>query len=323
MKRQRHSPLKAWPEIVGFLPALLPFERNDNNKVNPLDIDLTNIKRVESQSLSILLIHLIKTINESKNRKWYLKEPDDKIIASNLYKLSFHEILNKKMHSQILIWDNKKKEGQNAIIKEREKVNTNILFPIFELEFEKKTQRRSVVESFREKLFEELDFLRIKYKFKVHVFIQIITEMAKNAADHSETNAYFGLDIFINDDSFQIKFAFGDLGIGINRNVRDTLKKQESTRASHLGLVETYHFALTPGKTTKKSSVINRGIGMSIILDLSKELNLSLSVFDAESRGILSSIKDVTHSDLRRHFFHLGKGRSVGFYYHGEIIHKF
>ncbi|MBL0151945.1 MAG: hypothetical protein IPP93_00015 [Chitinophagaceae bacterium] len=161
------------------------------------------------------------------------------------------------------------------------------------------------------------------YKLKVNIkFIQILHEIAKNSADHTEQNAFFGLDINIKDENLVVKFSLGDLGVGINQNVRSVLKDDESYKLKdkHLAVTDSYNYALSMGFTSKPYSMVNRGIGMSTIFDLSKQINMKLSVFDAKSRGLLSNAKNISHVELRKVFYNVGF--SVGFYYYGELVQK-
>ncbi len=91
-------------------------------------------------------------------------------------------------------------------------------------------------------------------------------------------------------------------------------------RAKKLSLSDAYHYALSPGKTTRPNSKDNKGIGMSIIFDVARSINMNLSVFDALSRGLLSKAKDRTHVELRKVFYNTGN--DVGFYYYGELMTK-
>jgi hypothetical protein len=321
-KAIRHIQIKAWPEITSYTPAIIPFQREDLNKENPLDIDFSSVTEVHSSGLVLILIKLLKVIDESRERKWLYKGPEDKTISDVISKLGFVDILQKKMIHQTFIWNEYHLPVSPEKVVSQIEGGEMISFPIYEFSFASHKNKRELVDEFRGYLFEHLTFLYEEYGFKVHKLIGILTEMAKNAADNTNYNAFFGLDNTRRNGAVNISFSFGDLGEGINVHFRKHLLSTTSGRAKHLGLVETYKMALTPGQSAKQDSLINRGIGMSIIMDLSKDLGLELSVFDAESRGILSRIKELTHNDLRKIFYHLGKGREVGFYYFGTLNFK-
>jgi len=103
-------------------------------------------------------------------------------------------------------------------------------------------------------------------------------------------------------------------------NVKNHLPEEQLKRYEFWDLTQTYRFALSRGNTTKPDSINNKGMGMSLILDGAKEIGLELSVFDAESRGLLTEIESLTHSELRKNFYNIG--RNIGFYYHGKLKAK-
>jgi hypothetical protein len=318
MKNIRHIQLKVWPEIKSTFPAILPFERIDPNKKNPVDIDFTNLKVANSSSLVLLMVELVKVIREASNRKWVVNEPQLESLSKRLAALGAYEILRQFNKSLTLQWYENYPARSNEPIKCEQAEGTLHSFPLTHFKFENAKDKRALVEDFREYLFVSLQFLQTDYKFKIHKLIQILAEMAKNAADHTDSDAFFGMDITRMNDNFQIAFAFGDLGDGINNHVRSVISPG---RAGHLALSEAYRFALTPGNSTSKNSKVNRGIGMTIILDMAKDIGVELSVFDAKSRGVLSNVKAVTHAELRKNFYYLGNSRDVGFYYYGEYQH--
>lgn len=326
MKNKRHIQIKIWPEIINYYPAFIPFEKVVYSKENPIDLDFSNATEVKSSSLTLILIEILKIIRKSRSMKWIYREPENEVTANRVKELGLLALLYQNFATPTLFWD----EALNNISKGTLVIENNgvktISYPIHEFNFQNKTneEKRKIVEEFREMLFEKLDFLFEKFTFKIHKLIQVITEMAKNSADHSYENAYFGLDINMLNNILEVEFVFGDMGIGINKNVRNAFLENPELdrleRAKHLGLVETYHFALTPGLTTKLNSKINRGIGMTIILDVSKDMGIELSVFDAESRGVLSRIKEIKIDDLRKNFYNLNK--EAGFYYYGKLTQK-
>lgn len=319
MKIVRHIQLKVWPEITSVFPAILPFERVDPRKENPLDIDFSNVKTIDSSSLVLLLVTLIKVIREAPSRKWIVKDPVTRTMSDRLVLLGAYQILQATSRTLTLDWTGNITTPSSDPLNIITSNETTLSYPIFHFKFEGNKNKRELVDEFREHLFTSLRHLQTDYKFKIHKLIQVLTEMAKNSADHTNSDAFFGLDIIIKNKHFSLKFAFGDLGDGINRHVRNIISIP--SRKGHLGLTDAYHFALTPGKSTAVNSKINRGIGMTIILDMAKEMGLNLSVFDAESRGVLSNINAISHSDLRKNFYHMGKSSDIGFYYYGDYEH--
>jgi hypothetical protein len=150
----------------------------------------------------------------------------------------------------------------------------------------------------------------------------LIHEIAKNSADHAHHDALFGLDILpFTANMCRLTFAFGDLGIGIKNNVQAHLLSPFSTRSKHMSLYETYLWAIAPGNSSAKHNGINKGQGMSLIIDAANSLNISLSIFDANSRGLLNEVGNVdnlSHASARRAFHNIG--HDVGFFYYGECL---
>lgn len=317
----RRIQIKIWPEIDNLYPSIISLERIERNKRNPIDIDFTNAYKISSSGLNILLVNLIKIAGDLLNRQWDIIFPKNKEIDQLIRQLNFYTLLVKRVPNQNLFWHEElnKKLNIHATVTNDTSNMSNKAYPIYELNFiDFPKDRRRVVEEFKQFLIRELFFLQEDYDFDLSIFIQVLIEMAKNSADHTDSNAYFGLDISEQSGKIKIKFSFGDLGIGINQATRKFIKydKNFNEKEKHLALTDSYHWALQIGTTTKPDSKINKGIGMSTIFNLSKQLEFSLSVFDAESRGLLSTAENATHVELRKIFYSIGF--KVGFYYYGE-----
>ncbi len=317
----RRIQIKIWPEIDQHYPAIISLERTERNKQNPLDIDLTYTHKVSSSSLAILLINLIKSTSELPNRSWDILPPKNELIDSEIRNLNFYGILLKTIPNQNLFWslDLNSEMFSSPIVEKQDNNWMTKKYPIYELAFShSQKDRRDVVDKFKKYLIKELYFLQEEFDFDLSIFIQVLVEMAKNSADHTNANAYFGLDIVNQPSKVILKFSFGDLGSGLNQAIRKFIKYDEgfTEKEKHLALTDSYHWALQVGTTTKPKSKLNKGIGMSTIFNLSKQLDFNLSVYDAESRGILSFANNITHSELRKIFY--ATGHKVGFYYYGE-----
>lgn len=317
MKAIRRIQIKVWPELISDFPAIIPLERVPRNKLNPIDIDFTNVIDGNSSGLTILLITLIKLVSHTENN-WDGLAPTDKIIHERFKALNFYNILLKNIPNYNLFWQDFQNKHANSIAYDCEKGQT-LSYPIYELDFDSSNNRRDGVDEFKKHLTRQLFYLHEKYDFELSIFIQILVEIAKNSADHTDSNGYFGLDIVTYNNKAILKFSFGDLGRGINNQIRDYIRNDPNyqDKASHLALTDSYQYALKVGNSTKHHSGINKGIGMSTIFNLSKQLQLKLSVFDAESRGLLTKATEATHAELRRIFYNIGF--KVGFYYFGEL----
>jgi len=318
----KSAQIKIWSEIEGYLPIVVPWQ-NVKNQQNDIFIDFSNCKSVYSSSLTPLLLRLIKVIIQKKNnRKW---ETHSDIISETFQKtinLNFFNILEYFESNTSMFWKNDFANYSSQKIIHQSNFNNEIhSIPIYHIKIGDYINRREVLKSFRKYLNQLLSPYFDDYNFNLTQLTLILNEILKNSADHTNTNAFFGLDIiFINKQEIEINFAIGDLGVGINMNVKNHLPDEQLKRLEFWDLSQTYRFALSKGGTTKMDSINNKGMGMSIILDGAREMGLDLSIFDAESRGLLTEIKSLTHSEIRKNFYNVG--RNVDFFYHGKLKAK-
>ena len=317
-RKPRSIQIKVWPEISGYLPAVIPYERLRSSKNNPVDFDFSGTSIVQAAPLNLLLIKLIKHTSSLGNIDWEMKLSNFPDANSRLKEIGLFDIFPKVIPNSKLFWQKEFLEKKFATIKQSELSNTQS-FPIYHIEFSNYQDRRVAVEEFKDWLVKHFEGLNSIYEVKIHKLILILVEMAKNSADHTNQDAFFGIDIIKFEREALIQFSFGDLGIGINRTIRPILKNVPGykDKDEHLAITDSYQFAFQMGFTSKPESKINRGIGMSTIFDVSKQIGLDLSVFDAESRGVLTNASEPTHNELRKVFYSVGFG--VGFYYYGLL----
>jgi hypothetical protein len=311
--------LKIWPEINGYLPALIPFQ-SIGTRENDLFIDFSNCKRANSSGLNILLMRILRLLkSDNKERSWNFDFQSNKSITSVFEKLNFFQILNFYNKQKKLFWKFETNELFSMPMKIQD--SNNISYPIYIIDFKKSlNDRRDAISTFRSWLYGILEGYVEEFDFNFTQLITILTEMAKNSADHTQDNAFFGFDVEIGEDRNKIclLFSFFDLGVGIKQNIQNHIASPiAEKRKRHWSLAESYYFALQPGKTTKPGSIQNKGIGMSIIVDGAQGAMINLSVFDAMSRGLLSDVFKISHSEIRNIFFNTG--RDVGFCYYGEL----
>jgi signal transduction histidine kinase len=151
-------------------------------------------------------------------------------------------------------------------------------------------------------------------------FITILYELAKNSADHTAGDAFLGIDIFESNGDFDLQFLFGDTGEGIKDNIKNHLESEDQRRERFFSLVEAYYIACQKGFTSKPKTGRNLGVGMSTAIESSQMLGLSLSVFDAASRGVLSNIRGGVHSEIRKIFY--PASRNLPFCYFGKTMRR-
>lgn len=247
---------------------------------------------------------------------WNTNDNNEVPLLNTISSLNFFKIINRYATHNPLFQNKYHEELAPPITKEE------ISFPIYEIDYNKYEIRRKALHDLKSWVYDNLYMYYDDYDFILPQLASIINEIAKNGADHTTHNAYIGMDVSINhpNNTIKISFSIGDLGIGINQNIRNHASDDIKKRLDNWDLTQTYREALSPGFTTKKESKDNKGMGMSLILDGAQGMNLNLSVFDANSRGILNLISTLVHSEIRKNFFNIGK--DTGFFYFGEIEAK-
>lgn len=310
--------LKVWPEITNYLPALIKFPKGDN-RLNDVFIDFSNCYKLNSSGLNIILIETIKLLSSSKKKRgWFFN--DEKLnIVDQVKNLGFFDILNNYGEQKSIFNSNNENIQRFEPVEYFDDLDRKILsYPIFTLNFKKYSNRREFLAEFKEWLYLLLEKYYEKYDFHFTMLISILNEIAKNSADHTTGNAFMGLDVcFNNNKSISIYFTIGDLGVGIKKNIEKILKGDFLKRRKHWSLYESYLYALKHGFTSKPNSIENKGVGMTIIINSSRAINLDLRVFDANSMGLLNTLISISHGEIRKNFYNIGN--DVGFYYFGQI----
>ena len=182
-----------------------------------------------------------------------------------------------------------------------------ISYPIFRFNFaDQKLDRRNALQTFSKFWCPIFKKLSEKYNFKWNQFLSIIYEIAKNSADHTDNNAYMGVDIITSKNSVKICVLIGDLGPGIYIGIRNFQLMYEPNRKGKTNFSEAYRYALKKGFTTKKGDKSrNKGLGMPFIVNNSIAIGVRTSIVDAKSRLILSSLKPIlkkgpSHNEIWR-----------------------
>jgi hypothetical protein len=329
--------LKIWPEIVDYIPATIPFSNLGvtSDKGRNLLLDFDNCRKVNSSGANILLIQLLKLMRMKEyERPWEFFPIQETSAIITLSKLGLFAKLNQYRPAMDLFWDSKyNSANDNGIVEDLNSGEIQQSYPIFSIKIdnEKSAARREVLlGQLRSWFYENFFSLSQEFTFNFANLVNIVTEIGKNTADHTDSDLFLGIDV-IKDKAgnyAKIHFSIGDLGIGINNNIKANYqesrynKRIQSTkdRRAHWDLTYAYLWALTTGNTTKVSSKANKGLGMASIIESSKKIPMELSIFDAQSRGLLSSLdsNQLSHKRVRKNFHTIGK--AVGFYYYGEIF---
>jgi hypothetical protein len=312
--------IKIWPYLNDMSQAIIPYSNNhlSQNKEMVVNLDFSAVKGINSSGAAITLMKLISIL--PKQSKFRIVIPKGKNIEKFLQDSGLFAILNKNFHIiKTDLFNNieiQPKQTPHIILDEKQGIE-KISFPIFHLRYDENKDRVSVDE-FSDWITDiVIDYLA-KYNFQKNTLLSVLKEIAKNSQDHTKVDAYFGFDIIknLNSNTGELSFSFSDLGIGITKNVKDNLPEDSNyIRAKgKFSYSDAYHFAFTLGNTTSKNPR-NKGIGMSMIMDGVRLLNLDLTIWDG--RSMLFVPEKISHSELRRNVF--DTGNLVGFYYYGRL----
>jgi len=326
--------IKIWPEIISYIPALIHI-KTDVKKVDRIIVDFSNCWQLDASGLNILLGSLLtmKASVHYQDAIWEIPTSSMKLtIKNDLILLGFFSHFKERLPESpdLNLFGNEIEDVSYESLKPRiQEVGTGAVvysYPLYKLDFGKYDDRR---EAFNEVLADFKGWLRNifnsfkEYNITKNELLLILKEIIKNSADHTEDNAYFAIDIREEKlgpqkKKMEINFSFMDFGKGIYRTIWDFISEElKQKRIPKRSITEAYHKALQMGFSTKTGSKNNMGLGMSIITEGAKGIDLNLSVFDAQSRGVLTSIQGNSHAEIRRHFFDTGS--SVNFFYYGRI----
>lgn len=311
--------IKAWPELTGFtpsLPAMTESRRKSSNFLPAIEVNFESVREVTSTGLTIFLLRLLRLINERGSP--LIRNECSPHIHSELDRLGAFRILK-----DIVGFHNELEFETEEPTRPHEK-STKISLPVYRLTFKPNIDRRQVSHAFCLWVAEELKRIGSVYQISYNGLSMLLNEIAKNSADHTSSNALFGLDVIpVGVNHSKLTFALGDLGIGIKAHIESHLPPELLHRQEFMSLYEAYRLALQPGYTSNRKSNLNKGHGMSIITDCAATLGMHLSVFDAESRGLLDNLRNLvepSHAAIRRIFHKVGN--DVGFCYYGELLIK-
>jgi hypothetical protein len=318
--RMKATKIRVWPELVDYLPALAVLTDPRRNSALPteVELDFAAVRDVSSSGLAVFLLQLSRLLG-----------PQRGVIVRHEASPAVRTRLDELGCSSFLLSLPGGKGRQSELFQEPKLVEPPCLLrhglhslPVYHLRFSDACARRDTVREFLSFLKREVSRLAEATSLETNGMIMLLNEIAKNTADHTNADALFGMDLFTRlDGSHRVCFVFGDLGVGIKSHIEQNLLEQESKRLRHMSLYEAYRLALKPGYTSNHTTDVNKGHGMSIIIDCATTLGLHLSVFDAWSRGILSAqpaLHSDSHAAIRRIFRTIG--HDVGFFYFGELI---
>lgn len=320
MAMEKPTQVKAWPELVNYLPLLTSVSEASSPTKN-LVLDFSGCLEVDSCGLTstlLKILHFMRKVDPEFNGiSWSVEIgiEDDPIIKRIIQLGLFLPIKDLNLPSLFPA------KLYDAISNVSISIGNSIRqtsYKIYHLKLQGLSDRRKPLKDFKAYLLDILFPYESMYTVNTRQFITIIYELAKNAADHTSGDAYLGLDVFESSSELKIQFLFGDTGDGIKNNIQLHLEEEKSQRAGYFSLVEAYHLACQKYFTSKPRTGRNLGVGMSTAIESSRLIGASLSVFDAYSRGLLSNLQGISHSEIRKNFYP-ASSRYTPFCYYGTI----
>lgn len=316
--------LNAWPELECFFP-LLASPSEASKLTTHFHINFSACDSVDSCGSASFLLKLLQYIERAKitNKTqitWNTNDSENESNAiSQAISLGFFNFIKNSYRPALT--SNIDLFCQNPLY-----VVSNFLgskktsFPVFHIQFSKYKDRRDAIKPLKKYMFDNLLKFENFYPIKIQPIIYVIFEIAKNSADHTNKDAFFGIDIIENEKIFKLQFFYGDLGEGIVQSVVRFINKNDTIyaqRTNYLFLSEAYHIACQKGFTSKPNSKKNLGMGLATIIELTKGMGMHLSVFDASSRGTISKFDIMSHAAIRRNL--VSFSRKNPFCYFGNI----
>jgi hypothetical protein len=330
--------IKVWPYLDDISQAIVPYSGDHlspNGEV-VINVDFSAVRRINSSGAALALMKLVSVpISEKTCRLFRLVPPEDRDIEKYFQNSGFFAITND--YFQFDRYNGNLFEQGNSVvisgktenyvtIDEQQNLKTTS-FPVFRLGYNPEDERESV-NLFSDWLDGSVLSLLDDYGVDTGVLFGVLTEIAKNSQDHTESDAFFGVDLVENlrTKTGEFVFSCSDLGKGISKNVRDYLKNniQDNLRTEagkHFSFTDSYKFAFTLGNTTSRKPT-NKGIGMTMIIDGVHALNMDLSIWDANSmmlipRSLFFFPESLHHEELRKRAFYTRN--KVGFSYYGRL----
>lgn len=343
--------IKIWPFLDDISQAILPYSSNhlSKDKSMVVNMDFSNVRRINSSIAAITLKKVVSLFYQESilppfklilpNQKAQKEETNrycekeqiteymqcsgflsilDHYLDFNRYQGTLFDSANININKSV---DNYIEE--NAFVRRTS-------FPIYHLIYNSEKERESV-ENFSKWIDETvLSVLATKkYNINISALFSVLTEIVKNSQDHTESDAFFGIDLIEYKDTTQrqgeILFSCSDLGEGIAQKVRTFLKENpqhfREDVAQHGSFTDFYKWAFTLGNSTSKKTT-NKGIGMTMIIDGADILNMDLFCFDARSmmqlpKSLFNNKNSFNHEELRKRSFNAEN--KVGFYYYGQL----
>lgn len=311
--------LKPWPELIGILPLLSLMDNSTKRNGGKIHLDLTNVYRVDSIGLSILIARVIQILSTAKG-ELYFSMPKDVLVFKLLNELGLHEHL---IHAGLV--PNPERSLFDDISFNCEKLQSSgkegILFErIISVVPSQDGSRDEIIANVKSQI---KDFLRNDQgrQFAHEQIMVVLLELVKNTIDHSGSPSILGLQLrFDKKYKGYLSFIYCDTGSGICSSVRRHMEllikkrdegvgpSEQTFRLARLsqkgGFSDLIHWALQPGNSTKIGNGINFGLGLMMIVEAAKRCGFRLSVKDADSMVMLTELSSLNVKETSAPYSH-------------------
>lgn len=300
-------------DMSGLLPLLNDFSHVRKESNSNLHINLSNVRKVDSIGLAILLGLIFLGKKPPGEYGVELISSNLNYVNNRLHQLGIVELLdalhlkNKKSRSTIDLFDTSPISSSH-ISYEQESSDTPFLDGLQKVILfnpRRDTNRQDALDSFSRAL-KEFMACDAPRTFNHEQIIKVFIELAKNTFDHSFGFGVAGLRLNSDSRNKTIQFVYCDTGEGICRNVRRHAALNLMAGATAMREVEKgsamdfLYRALQPGFSTRRGNGINHGMGLTLITQGAIGCGFNLLLRDAESIIDLSGLKEpYSHSKMR------------------------
>jgi hypothetical protein len=202
--------VKAWPELVDYLPSLPAFRETRTSglqRLPPLEIDFGSVRQVSSTGLASFILRLLRLLRTRRTAQ--IRHDGSPMIRAELERLGAFKLLGGMAGAFQGDLPFRESETEKNMVE-----NIRISLPIYRIKFDDYEDRRRPIHEFITWLSQELQGLCATHQMQPNGLVMLLNEIAKNSADHAQSDALFGIDATtVDQNQTRLTFVFGDLGI--------------------------------------------------------------------------------------------------------------
>lgn len=300
-KRPKPSHINVLPSLKGNQSLLMALPIRDETG-REIHINFSMLREVDSYGVGIFICRLSNIIEKNSITIFRCLPPKNEHVKSVFEELGIeaiiHKIGNNNMSSKIDLFTDI--VAHTDIIRfNQEKYDSAETFDLFET---KELDREKIIFTLLTRLGKMLTHAQLA-KISRETIVKILSELCKNTLDHAAARYFFiisSLKFNLDNTVKSFDFFYMDDGVGITHSVRNYLGPLSDNRIGEKGsAIDFLHRAFTNGFTTKPTSGLNFGRGLTLICDLARGANFKTGFYDAQSYIDLFSFDVLTHSKMR------------------------